>query len=117
MVRALGNARRRAGRRDRGGRLSGDREADLRGRLEEVLRKAARGDWPGWTDRDRDAIEAALSEIDAFSEALSAGIDEAFRIGIEYGKKEEELDELNRDIAELTARLARQAWGGGAGRA
>ncbi len=36
---------------------------------------------------------------------------------MEYGKKEEELGELNREIAELTARLARQAWGGGAGRA
>ncbi len=113
----MGHARRRAGRSDRGGRLSGDREADLRGRLEEVLRKAARVGWAGWTDTDRDAIEAAIREIGAFSEALSAGIDEAFRIGVEYGKKEEELGELNREIAELTARLARQAWGGRAGRA
>jgi hypothetical protein len=91
---------------------------ELAARLDAVVRRAEAERWSGWSEADGEALEAAAREVRAIPAALARGMNEAFTLGREYGHGEEALDELDREIAELSSDLARQAWGGrGAGRA
>jgi hypothetical protein len=85
---------------------------ELAAMLEAITTRAEAHGWPGWSEMDARVLEAAAREIRAIPEALARGMNEAFSIGREYGHGEEALDELNREIAELSSSLARQAWGG-----
>jgi len=84
---------------------------ELAARLEALAARAAAGACASWSETDTRALEAAAGEIRAIPHALARGMKEAFALGREYGHGEEALDELDREIAELSSNLARQAWG------
>lgn len=88
---------------------------ELAARLDSIVARASRQGWRGWTEEDARAVAAAAREIRALRQALAEGMREAFAIGREHGRGEELLDRLNREIEELSSRLARQAWGRGEG--
>jgi hypothetical protein len=91
--------------------MGNEHENDLPRRLEAILRKARHLAWKGWAEEDTYVVEAAIRELYAFPQILREGMRNAFEIGREHGKKEEELEKLEVEIAEETARLAREAWG------
>jgi hypothetical protein len=79
-------------------------------RLEKLLDKALKARWSGW-EEDVVTLRAAVNEVRRFRTVLSEGMGEAFRLGAEYGKKEELLEKLERQVIEASERLAREAWG------
>ncbi len=79
--------------------------------LAAIVAKARTHAWVDWTDDDTVAIEVALRQIAEFPRALREGMQTAFQIGREHGRKEEELEKLEVEIATEVARLAREAWG------
>lgn len=86
---------------------------ELAARLNAIASRAAEARWRGWTPEDTEAISMAAREIRAIPEALATGMKDAFKVGRQYGRGEEELADLNMEIDALSRKLAAQAWGGG----
>ena len=83
----------------------------LSAHLHSILSRATMESWPGWTDDDTCAVMAAQGEIETFDEALAEGMRVAFALGRMRGKREVVQNHLDREIAEVSRRLAQEAWG------
>jgi hypothetical protein len=86
-------------------------------RLAEFLRalpgRARAEGWRGWSEADERAIEIAARELAGLERSLREGMRTAFGIGRQFGKQEDVLETLNREIAEAADGLGRAAWGAG----
>jgi hypothetical protein len=79
--------------------------------LRALVRRANRKRELRLTTGELDLLEAAARALEQVPDALRTGMETAFQLGREHGKKEELLDRLEREIAHESERLAREAWG------
>lgn len=79
--------------------------------LRTMIGRARQGPESTLTAGEVALLEAAVRALEEAPKALREGMNTAFEIGREHARKEDLLARLEREIAEESARLGREAWG------
>jgi len=93
--------------------LENEELESLAARLRELIRRSRAAGREGGRLRPEDlsVLASAAQAIERIPDALRQGMQNAFELGREHGRKEELLTRLEREIAEESARVGREAWG------
>jgi hypothetical protein len=79
--------------------------------LRALVRRANRERELRLTSGEVELLAAAARGLEQVPDALRAGMQTAFQLGREHGRKEELLARLEHEITRESERLAREAWG------
>lgn len=79
--------------------------------LRALLRRADELPETGLEPEEVAVLQAVLEALREVPRVLREGMETAFQLGREHGKKEELLARLEEEIAVEAARLGREAWG------